>query len=46
MDILNEVGIQHIMGGGHWVQLPNGKLVYVEDDEEEDDDDVEVIIFG
>lgn len=40
MDILKELDLSHVIGGGYWWRAPNGQWFYIDNDEEPDGDDI------
>ena len=40
MDILKELDLSHVVGGGYWWRSPNGQWFYIDNDEEPDGDDI------
>ena len=40
MDILKELDLSHVVGGGYWWRAPNGQWFYIDNDEEPDGDDI------
>lgn len=43
MENLTKNEMEMILGGGYWIRLQNGLLIYIDSDEEDNDED---IIFG
>lgn len=40
MEKLFGVQLSQLLGGGRWVQLPDGEWIYIDDDETDDNNDI------